>query len=150
MGSKTLVKVDSLGEESIVHRKVREIHWGCETRWWQYQMCILFFKHFIYLHLEEGKGGRKRWREPSVWERLVASRTPPDGDLAHNPGMCPAWESNQRTFSSQASAQSTEPHYPGPDTYLKLPNGRPIVQPPQHASSTSSESSTYALSPDDL
>ena len=36
---------------------------------------------------------------------MVASRMPPTGDLAHNPGMCPAWESNQRPFDSQAGAQ---------------------------------------------
>ena len=34
----------------------------------------------------------------------------PTGDLAHNPGMCPDWESNQQTFGSQAGTQSTEPH----------------------------------------
>ena len=38
---------------------------------------------------------------------------PPPGNLAHNPGMCPDWESNQRPFGSQAGAQSTEPHQPG-------------------------------------
>ena len=35
---------------------------------------------------------------------------PPNGDPAHNPGMCPDQESNQRPFDSQADAQSTEPH----------------------------------------
>ena len=34
-------------------------------------------------------------------------------DMAHNPGMCPDWESNQRPFGSQATTQSTEPHQPG-------------------------------------
>ena len=43
----------------------------------------------------------------------VACLMLPTGDLAYNPGMCPDWESNQRPFSSQASAQSTEPHQPG-------------------------------------
>ena len=38
---------------------------------------------------------------------------PPTGDMAHNPGMCPDWESNQRLFGSQASTESTEPHQPG-------------------------------------
>ena len=37
---------------------------------------------------------------------------PPTGDLAHNPAMCPNWESNQRPFGSWAGAQSTEPHQP--------------------------------------
>ena len=40
-------------------------------------------------------------------------QAPPTGDLAHNPGMCPDWEWNQRPFGSQDDAQSTEPHQPG-------------------------------------
>ena len=40
------------------------------------------------------------------------SRTP-TGDLAHNLGVFPDWESNQRPFDSQAHTQSTEPHQPG-------------------------------------
>ena len=44
---------------------------------------------------------------------LVASHTPPTGDLAHNPGMCPDWESNWRPFGLHARAQSTEPPQPG-------------------------------------
>ena len=35
------------------------------------------------------------------------------GDLAYSPGMCPDWELNQRTFGSQAGAQSNERHQPG-------------------------------------
>ena len=37
----------------------------------------------------------------------------PPGDLAHNPGMCPDEELNQRPLRSQAGAQYTEPHQPG-------------------------------------
>ena len=48
----------------------------------------------------------------------VASRTPPTGDPACNPGMCPNWELNQLPFSLQASTQSTEPHHPGLDSYF--------------------------------
>ena len=44
---------------------------------------------------------------------MVASHTSPNGDLAHNPDMCLDWESNWQLFSSQAGAQSTEPHLPG-------------------------------------
>ncbi|KAF6104488.1 hypothetical protein HJG60_011403 [Phyllostomus discolor] len=85
----------------------------------------------------EGKGWRQRRREPNIIvgekHQLAASCTPPTGDLAHNPGMCPDRASNQRRCGSQASAQSTEPHQPGqkqsfrrsiplapgaPDTYL--------------------------------
>ena len=46
---------------------------------------------------------------------LIASQTPPTGDLAHNPGMCPDWESNQQLFGSQAGTQLTEPQHPGLD-----------------------------------
>ena len=45
---------------------------------------------------------------------VVASHSPRAGDPVHNPGMCPAWEPNQCPFGLQASAQSTEPHHPGP------------------------------------
>ena len=51
----------------------------------------------------------------NVW---VASCAPPMRDLAHNPGMCPDWESNQRPFGSQAGAESTEPHQPGPKSHF--------------------------------
>ena len=44
---------------------------------------------------------------------VVASHAPPTGDLAHNPGMFPDWESNQRPFGWQAHTQSTELHQPG-------------------------------------
>ena len=37
----------------------------------------------------------------------------PTGDLAHNPGVCPDWELNQRPFCLQAGTQSAEPYQPG-------------------------------------
>ena len=51
---------------------------------------------------------------------MVASRTPPTGDLARNPGMCPDWESHQGPFGSQAGAQSPEPHQPGLLVHLQM------------------------------
>ena len=44
---------------------------------------------------------------------VVTSQMPPTGDLAHNPGMCPDWQLNQRPFGTQADTQSTEPQQPG-------------------------------------
>ena len=55
-----------------------------------------FLKYFIYLFLEGGEGERGE-----KYQCVVASRTPPTGDLAHNPGICPDWELNRRPFSSQ-------------------------------------------------
>ena len=66
-----------------------------------------FFKDFIYLFLETGKEGEK---EGEKHQCVVASSTSPTGDLARNPGMCPAWESNLRPFGSWAGVQSTEPY----------------------------------------
>ena len=75
-----------------------------------------FKKDYIYLLLERGEG-REKERERNIIDqekhRLVASNTPPTGDLACNPGLCPDWESNHRPFSSQAGAQSTESHQAG-------------------------------------
>ena len=71
--------------------------------------------------------GRKGEREGEKYQCVVASCTPPAGDLAHNPGMCPEWELNRQPFSSQAGTQSTEPHQPGPEDIffsLLLETGR--------------------------
>ena len=39
--------------------------------------------------------GREEERAGEKHQCVVASHVPPTGDLAHNPGMCPDWESNQ-------------------------------------------------------
>ena len=52
---------------------------------------------------------------------MVASHTPPIGDLAYNPGLCPDWELNQQPFGSQASTKSTEPYKPGPNAIFLKP-----------------------------
>ena len=70
-----------------------------------------FFKDFIYLFLEREEG-REKEREGNIKVWLPPACTPPTGDLACNPGMCPDWESNQRPFGLQAGTQSTEPHQP--------------------------------------
>ena len=52
----------------------------------------------MYLFIERRKGGRKRGEK---YQCLVGSHTPPTGDLTHNPGMYPDWESNQWVFGSK-------------------------------------------------
>ena len=85
-----------------------------------FKIQVSFLKILLTYFQREGKGRRERNME--VWEKhlSVASLTSPTGDLAHNPGMCPDWELNQRPFGSQASAQSTEPHQPGLLLYFFL------------------------------
>ena len=66
--------------------------------------CGLFYLKYIYIYLflERGEGREKEGEKQCV----VASCLPPTGDLAHNPGMCPDWESNWQLFGLQASTQS--------------------------------------------
>ena len=71
----------------------------------------MIFKIF-YLFIFREREGREKEREKH--HCVVATHAPPTRDLAHNPGMCPDWESNRRPFGSQAGSQSTEPPQPGP------------------------------------
>ena len=80
------------------------------------QIQTFFYKDFIYLLLERGD---EREREGKKHQCVVASHTSPAGILAHNPGMCPNRESNQRPFGSQAHTQSTELHQLGLDIFKR-------------------------------
>ena len=73
---------------------------------------FIYFFNFFYLFIFRERG-REGEREGEKHQCVVASHLPLTEDLAHNPGMCPNWESNQRPFGSQAGAQSTKPHQPG-------------------------------------
>ena len=84
---------------------------------------IIFLKEFIYLFLDRGEGRDKGMKKESerninVWLPLM---TPPPGNLARNPGMCPDWESNWRPFGSQAGTQSTELHQPDYPIFCLFP-----------------------------
>ena len=74
--------------------------------------CHLCF-FFLFLTFILRERGREGEREGEKQQCMIASRSPHTGDLAHNLGMCPDWESNRRPFASQSGAQSTEPHQPG-------------------------------------
>ena len=81
----------------------------------------MIFLKILFICLDRGEGReeeRERNIDVQVIHGLVASHTPPTGDLAHNPGMCPDQESNQWPFGSQAGTQSTKPHQPGPAELL--------------------------------
>ena len=58
----------------------------------------LFFFKILFICFQRVREGE---REGEKYQCAVASHTPPTGDLACNPGMCPDWESNQRPFGSQ-------------------------------------------------
>ena len=64
-----------------------------------FYLFTFYFKIFyLLIFRERGKEGE---REGEKHQCVVASHTPPTGDLAHNAGMCPDWESNQQPFGSQ-------------------------------------------------
>ena len=65
---------------------------------------------YLIIFRERGREGE---REEETHPCVVASHAPHTGDLACDPGMCPDWESNQRTSGSQAGTQSTELYQPG-------------------------------------
>ena len=69
---------------------------------------VFYLFSYLFLERREQKE-KKREKHPCV----VASCTPPTGDLARNPGKCLDGESNQQPFSPQAGVQPTEPHRPG-------------------------------------
>ena len=69
-----------------------------------------FFKIIYFIFRQRVREGK---REGEKHRCVVDPHIPPIGDLAHNPGMCPAWESNWWPCGSQAGAQSTESYQPG-------------------------------------
>ena len=57
---------------------------GCRT-----VPVIFILRFYLFIFRERGRGkGEKH-------QCVVASPAPPTGDLAHNPGMCPDWESTR-------------------------------------------------------
>ena len=77
-------------------------------------VCFLFYFKFLFIFYFLEKG-RKRERGE---KHQCASRVPPNGDLAHNPGMCPRLgiEPVMLWFAGQHS--TTEPHQPGQFGFL--------------------------------
>ena len=69
-----------------------------------------FFKRFYLFIFREGKGGRKRERNISVWLPLMY---PLLGTQLATQARALDWELNWRPFGSQTGTQSTEPHQPG-------------------------------------
>ena len=82
---------------------------------------MYIFKKILFIFRERGKEGERR-RETSMCERYIdwLPLTPPTGDLACNPIMCPDLESNRRPLGSQASTQSTDLHQPGLLMYTNI------------------------------
>ena len=72
---------------------------------------LYFLKDIIYLFSESWE--REGEREGEKHQCVVASRTPPTGDLACNPSMFPRLGIELATPGSQEGTQSTEPHQPG-------------------------------------
>ena len=80
---------------------------------------LSFLKRFyLFAFREEGREGgieEEKHRCVRATSILCLSHAPntPTWVLAHNPGLCPDWESNQRPFGLQGATQPTEPRQPG-------------------------------------
>ena len=85
------------------------------------KISFLFLKVLFFNLLLESFGKAEKGRETLMYERNGSDcHTPPTGDLACNPSMCPDWESNQWPFGSQAGTQSTEPYQLGREKLVFL------------------------------
>ena len=88
------------------------IHSGGQARPGSFLFSLIknFKKDFIYLL-------SVRWREEER-EKHQCVRDTRITRLSQVPNQAPDWESSWQLFRSQASAQSTEPHQPGPKFLL--------------------------------
>ena len=69
---------------------------------------LLFFFFFVlrshsFIFRDRGREGERKGKKHQC---VVVSHMPPNRDLARNLGMCPAWESSQQHFGSQAGAHA--------------------------------------------
>ena len=76
------------------------------------------FLKSLFIFIDRGEG-REKEKEKNIYVWLPLLH-PLLGKLAWNSGMCPDWELNWWPFGSQACAQSTELHQPGPFLLLFL------------------------------
>ena len=87
---------------SLVEKcRISEIRRSCEeTKINTYSVPLpIFFQRFYLFIFRERR--KVEEREGEKHQCVVAFHMPPTGDLAHNPGMCPDWESNLRLFGLQ-------------------------------------------------
>ena len=63
-------------------------------------LCFIFLRLYFYFFIfrERGREGEK---EGEKYQCVLASHVAPTGYLAHNPGLCPDWELNQRSVGLQ-------------------------------------------------
>ena len=69
---------------------VRIIHWS--TLYTAKYSILSFLRLYLSISRQRRREGE---RKEEKHQGVVASRTPPTGDLAHNSGMCPDCEPNQ-------------------------------------------------------
>ena len=88
--------------------KEKGVYASSGSKWWEEKyrgklienrVILSFFLRFdLFIFRQSGREGE---REGEKQQCVVASHVPSTEDLAHNPGMCPHWESNQWPFGSQ-------------------------------------------------
>ena len=89
-------------------------------------LILFFLRFYLFIFRErEREGEREGEKHRCVRDTSIGCHSQqPNGDLAHNPGVCPDWELNRQPFGSQAHTQSTEPYQPGHLLILESGEGR--------------------------
>ena len=90
--------------------------------WFLYILLSLFIFIIVKTLVIFRERGREEEREEEKHQCVFVSRTPPTGDLAWNPGVCPDWESNWQPLGLLAHAQLTEPQQPEQFLYILVLN----------------------------
>ena len=92
--------------------------YGGENKWFfPFSKPSLFKKNWFYLLIFRERE-RKGEREGEKHQCVVASCCPHYWGPGLQPSVCLDWGSNWWPFDSEASTQSTEPHLPGPKSFL--------------------------------
>ena len=67
---------------------------------------VLFFLKILFIFRQRRREGE---REGEKHECVVASCSPPTGDLAHSPDVCLDWELNRLPFGSRRLSLNSHP-----------------------------------------
>ena len=87
------------------------------------QIFLSLLRFYLFIFREKG---RERHREEEKYQfvretSIGCLSQAPTRDMAHNPGMCPDWESNRQLLGLQDGGPPTEPHWSGTSKhFLKL------------------------------
>ena len=109
------VKIQTTSRVQEVCQNVENTAFPSSFSFFSFFKGINFFFKILFIFRQRGREGE---REGEKHQCVVASPMPLHCGPGPQPGTCPVWDANQQPFGSQAIAQSTEPHQPGPKFFF--------------------------------